>query len=193
MKKQFTKAFALILMGMFATTTAFAQGKGGHSHTTTDDDPVRGSDWEIFHFPKIDRETGVPIEEDGKIVFYDRSYYNGGKFDNLSIDKFPGHHWKGNDVAKMTSSNEIYFCNVATGEYLQVGDYWGENSMTNHAGIRYTLDTNGAVYTHANWAEFEKQDKTTSGDWICPKLEDSSKEGRCIGRMHVNDGVHGHF
>ena len=193
MKKQFTKAFALILMGMFATTTAFAQGKGGHSHTTTDEDPVRGSDWEIFHFPKIDRNTGEPIEEGGKVVFYDRHYYNGGKFDNLSIDKFPGHHWKGNDVAKMTSSNEIYFCNVATGEYLQVGDYWGENSMTNHAGIRYTLDTNGAVYTHANWAEFEKQDKTTSGYWICPKLEDSSKEGRCIGRMHVNDGVHGHF
>lgn len=193
MKKQFTKAFALILMGIFATTTAFAQGKGGHSHTTTDDDPVKGSGWEIFHFPKIDRETGQPVEEGGKVVFYDRHYYNGGKFDNLSIDKFPGHHWKGNDVAKMTSSNEIYFCNVATGEYLQVGDYWGENSMTNHAGIRYTLDTNGATFSHSDWKAFTQQDESLNGYWICPKLENSTKEGRCIGRMHVNDGIQGHY
>ncbi|MDY6249259.1 MAG: hypothetical protein SPL55_07525 [Prevotella sp.] len=194
MKNQITKIFALIVMGIFATTMVFAQGLGGHSHKTTAKDPKKGDDWEIIHFPKIDRNTGYAVVEGGKHVVYDRHYYTGGKFDNVTVDKFLGHHWKGHTIEEVAASGEqIYLCNVETGEYLQVGDYWGENTMTNHAGISYTLDATGATFARSTWGEFMNQDTNMNGYWICPVLQNSTKEGRCVGRMHKNDGIQGHF
>lgn len=194
MRKQVTRTLFVLAVSMVAVVSANAQGLGGHSHTTTSKDPKRGDNWEIFHFPKVDRNTGEPMQEGGQYVVYDRSYYTGGHFDNLVVEPFLGGHWKGQKIDNIASNEEIYLCNVKTGEYLQVGDYWGENSMTNHTGISYTLDSEGAIYGRRTWSEFVEQDKDgMTGYWICPVLTNSSKEGRCIGRMHKNDGIQGHF
>ena len=184
MKKLFTKTFALIAMGIFATTMAFAQGQGGHSHTTTEEDTQYGSEWEIFHFPNLDQNGA----HDG--TFKEIQYYNGGHFDNIKIKKMLGDHWVGRSLSELREGTEIFLCNMKTNEYMQIGDYWGENSMTNHSGITYTLQDAIPQRRVQGWSEFTNEE---NGYWLSAKLENSNKSDRAVGRTATSDGITGNF
>lgn len=177
MKQRTTKIIALVAMALFAVSTAFAQGTGGSDYANIEDDPNKGSDW-------------VLLTHNGKKY----SYFKG----NAKIDGYKtstkstllGFHWMGNRVEDV-ENDTIYICNVATGEYMQIGDYWGETSMINHAGLAYTLDKQterterSTVDAPIKWKDFAQ-----TGYWISPV---GVREDRCIGRMNVNDGLFGHF
>jgi len=186
MKKLFTKAFALTLMGIFATTMVFAQGAGGHDYSNVSGSP-KGGEWHTFHLPKIDAE-GNAIS--GK--FENIDYYHGGHFDNISVEKFYGHHWKGHTISELAANEPIYLCNALTGEYLQIGDYWGESAMTNHAGIEYRLEATTPKRKTDNWDNFRNDGQAY---WIRPDLSGAFTAGdeRTIGRMNIYDGPNGHF
>lgn len=177
MKQRTTKIIALVAMALFAVSTAFAQGTGGSDYANIEPDPNKGSDW-------------VLLTHNGKKY----SYFKG----NAKIDGYKtstkstllGFHWMGNRVEDV-ENDTIYICNVATGEYMQIGDYWGETSMINHAGLAYTLDKQterterSTVDAPIKWKDFAQ-----TGYWISPV---GVREDRCIGRMNVNDGLFGHF
>lgn len=177
MKQRTTKIIALVAMALFAVSTAFAQGTGGSDYANIEPDPNKGSDWEL-------------ITHNGKKY----SYFKG----NAKIDGYKtstkstllGFHWMGNRVEDV-ENDTLYICNVATGEYMQIGDYWGETSMINHAGLAYTLDKQterterSTEDNPTRWKDFAQ-----TGYWICPV---GVREDRCIGRMNVNDGLFGHF
>ena len=177
MKQRTTKIIALVAMALLAVSTAFAQGTGGSDYANIEDDPNKGSDW-------------VLLTHNGKKY----SYFKG----NAKIDGYKtstkstllGFHWMGNRVEDV-ENDTIYICNVATGEYMQIGDYWGETSMINHAGLAYTLDKQterterSTVDAPIKWKDFAQ-----TGYWISPV---GVREDRCIGRMNVNDGLFGHF
>lgn len=177
MKQRTTKIIALVAMALFAVSTAFAQGTGGSDYANIEPDPNKGSDW-------------VLLTHNGKKY----SYFKG----NAKIDGYKtstkstllGFHWMGNRVEDV-ENDTIYICNVATGEYMQIGDYWGETSMINHAGLAYTLDKQterterSTEDNPTRWKDFAQ-----TGYWISPV---GVREDRCIGRMNVNDGLFGHF
>lgn len=177
MKQRTTKIIALVAMALFAVSTAFAQGTGGSDYANIEPDPNKGSDW-------------VLLTHNGKKY----SYFKG----NAKIDGYKtstkstllGFHWMGNRVEDV-ENDTLYICNVATGEYMQIGDYWGETSMINHAGLAYKL------YKQTERTERSTEDNPTrwkdfaqTGYWISPV---GVREDRCIGRMNVNDGLFGHF
>lgn len=188
MKKLFTKTFALIMMGIFATTMAFAQmpTAGGHDYSNVIENNSKGSEWNLFHFPVINAD-GAAVSDQFENIWY----YNGGHFDNVSIEKFYGHHWRGHTIDELEAGEQIYFCNVKTGEYLQIGDYWGEAAMTNHAGIEYTLENTTLTRAAQNRNEFKGE--SSAGYWICPNLAGSDYTTRAIGRTNKHDGPQGHF
>ena len=193
MKKQITKVFALILMGIFATTMAFAQGTGGHDHTNVEkyaSGYTKGPEWELFHFPEYD-SNGNFIEVDGKKKLRSINYYNGGMYDELNIEKLKGFNWRGRLLNEVENGEEFFLCNMETGEYLQIGDYWGTNEMTNHVGITYQL-------TKAYSQRKKENNPAWNGDpafgyWLSPKMPGSDMPNRVIGRVTVNDGEQGHF
>ncbi|MBR1469700.1 MAG: hypothetical protein IJ605_06300 [Prevotella sp.] len=192
MKKQFTKAIAVVAMAFLANASALAQGQGGHSHVTVASN-TKGADWEIFHFPRINPNTGdLQTGADGK-TYYDRHYYYGDHFNDMTVNKFPGTHWKGHTLDDLGSSGQFYLCNVQTGEYLQIGDYWGSNTMTNHAGIPFNLAAATNSRKAANWNEF-KDDETAAGYWLCVNLDnqDDSRQ-KYVGRLHAGDGQQGNY
>ena len=171
MKKAFTKFIVLSAMLLLAVSSAFAQGKGGSDYAQKETSP-RGDEWEV-------------------IVFGDKKYdyFKGSDL----IDGFRsnsrarlGFHWKGHRVSEV-ESDTLYLCNVATGEYLQIGDYWGETGMVNHVGLAYGLQkqTSRPSRSGAAWPDF-----VTTGYYIAPL---DVREDRVIGRMNVNDGLFGHF
>ncbi len=200
MKKTFTKAFALILMGVFATTMAFAQGAGGHDHTNVEKwkttlapdekNYAKGPEWELFYFPEYDSNGNI-VEVDGKKKLRSINYYNGGKYDDLTIDKFKGGHWKGHTINELKEGEEFFLCNMETGEYLQIGDYWGTNEMTNHVGITYQLTKAYSQRKKENNPAWN--DDPAFGYWLSPKMPGSDMPNRVIGRVTVNDGEQGHF
>ena len=200
MRKQFTKAFALILMGLFATTMAFAQGDGGHDHTNVEKwkktlgpgekNYTKGPDWELFHFPEYDSNGNIVVVN-GKKKLRSINYYNGGQFDDLTIDKFKGGHWKGHTIDELREGEEFFLCNMATGEYLQIGDYWGTNEMTNHAGITYQLTKAYSQRKKENNALWK--DDPAFGYWLSPKMPGSETPNRVVGRVTVSDGQQGNF
>lgn len=177
MKQRTTKIIALVAMALFAVSTAFAQGTGGSDYAYIEDDPNKGSDW-------------VLLTHNGKKY----SYFKG----NAKIDGYKtstkstllGFHWMGNRVEDV-ENDTIYICNVATGEYMQIGDYWGETSMINHAGLAYKLDKQTTRTERSTQHNAERwKDFAQTGYWISPV---GVREDRCIGRMNVNDGLFGHF
>ncbi len=184
MKNLFTKVLALMAMGIIMATPAFSQGLGGHSHTNTEEDPLYGKDWEIFHFPNFDDEGN----HDG--TFREVSYYNGGNFDNIKVNKLLGDHWMGRSINELEEGTEVYLCNMKTHQYLQIGDYWGENSMTNHSGVPYKFES-GVPQRRVQAWEFFLNDE--NGYWLKAKLDGSKKVDRAVGRMAVSDGKNGHF
>lgn len=206
MKKQFTKTMVLILTGIFATTMAFAQGAGGHDHTNVEKwketlgpnekNYTKGPEWELFHFPEYETDangnpTSTIVQVNGKNKLRSINYYNGGQFDKLSADKFLGKHWKGHTIDDLGSSGEIFLCNMATGEYLQIGDYWGTNEMTNHAGITYKLTKAYSQRKKENNPLWNKDPE--HGYWLAPQLVGSDYPNRVVGRVTVFDGEQGHF
>lgn len=166
MKKAFTKFIVLSAMLLLAVSSAFAQGTGGSDYAQKETSP-RGDDWEV-------------------IVFGDKKYdYFKG---SALIDGFRsnsrarlGFHWKGHRVSEV-ESDTLYLCNVATGEYLQIGDYWGETGMINQVGLPYAL--------HKETSRPIRPTFTQTGYWFQPV---GVREDRVIGRMNVNDGLFGHF
>jgi len=166
MKKAFTKFIVLSAMLLLAVSSAFAQGTGGSDYAQKETSP-RGDEWEV-------------------IVFGDKKYdyFKGSDL----IDGFRsnsrarlGFHWKGHRVSEV-ESDTLYLCNVATGEYLQIGDYWGETGMVNQMGLPYILykETSRPI----------RPTFTQTGYWFQPV---GVREDRVIGRMNVNDGLFGHF
>lgn len=177
MKQRTTKIIALVAMALLAVSTAFAQGTGGSDYAYIEDDPNKGSDWEL-------------LTHNGKKY----SYFKG----NAKIDGYKtstkstllGFHWMGNRVEDV-ENDTLYICNVATGEYMQIGDYWGETSMINHAGLAYKLDKQTTRTERSTQHNAERwKDFAQTGYWISPV---GVREDRCIGRMNVNDGLFGHF
>lgn len=193
MKKQITKVFALILMGIFATTMAFAQGTGGHDHTNVEkyaSGYTKGPEWELFHFPEYDSNGNI-IEVDGKKKLRSINYYNGGVYDELNIEKLKGFNWKGRLLNEVENGEEFFLCNMATGEYLQIGDYWGTNEMTNHAGITYQLTKAYSQRKKENNPAWNAD--PAYGYWLSPKMPGSDMPDRVVGRVTVNDGIQGHY
>lgn len=166
MKQRTTKIIALVAMALFAVSSAFAQGTGGSDYAQKETSS-RGDEWEV-------------------IVFGDKKYdYFKG---SALIDGFRsnsrarlGFHWKGHRVSEV-ESDTLYLCNVATGEYLQIGDYWGETGMINQMGLPYILykETSRPI----------RPTFTQTGYWFQPV---GVREDRVVGRMNVNDGLFGHF
>ena len=117
MKRKIT----LLLMALMVMTTAFSQTTRSKGEAR-----IRGTvngDWETITF-------------DDKDYLY---FLGNDQVDNTTINThLLGHHWKGQDFTKFIGDS-IYFCNVETGEYLQIGDLWGENGMTSHVGIPYKI------------------------------------------------------
>lgn len=171
MKQRTTKIIALVAMALFAVSSAFAQGTGGSDYAQKETSP-RGDEWEV-------------------IVYGDKKYdyFKGSDL----IDGFRsnsrarlGFHWKGHKLSEV-ENDTLYLCNVATGQYLQIGDYWGETGMVNHVGLAYGLQkqTSRPSRSGAAWPDF-----VTTGYYIAPL---DVREDRVIGRMNVNDGLFGHF
>lgn len=181
MKQRTTKIIALVAMAVLAVSTAFAQGnwrEGGSNLNITNPgmvkpDATKGAEWEIITFNDVDY-----------------SYFKGSeRIDTIRSSKrsMLGFHWKGNELSKVLNDT-IYLCNVATGEYMQVGEYWGETGMINHVGLPYMLKhgySQRAKQQHVfpNWPE-------TEGYFL--QILDQ-RENRVVGRMNRNDGKPGHF
>lgn len=163
------RTITLILMAFMTITMTFAQRSKGEG-------AVHGSvtsypDWETYNM-------------DGKSY----NYFKGNdRVDTIKVENMLGKHWKGNEV-DIIGDQEIYLCNVATGEYLLVGDYWGETSMTNHVGLSYKL-LPGTSTRRSGWGGV-LPDMESGTYWIQPT---GVREERVIGRASRNDGVAGHF
>lgn len=160
------RTITLILMAFMTITMTFAQRSKGEA-------AVPGSvtsypDWETYNM-------------DGKSY----NYFKGNdRVDTIKVENMLGKHWKGNEV-DIIGDQEIYLCNVATGEYLLVGDYWGETSMTNHVGLSYKLLPGTST---RQWGKLPDMESGTY--WIQPT---GVREERVIGRASRNDGDAGHF
>lgn len=163
------RTITLILMAFMTITMTFAQRSKGEA-------AVPGSvtsypDWETYNM-------------DGK----NYNYFKGNdRVDTIKVENMLGKHWKGNEV-DIIGDQEIYLCNVATGEYLLVGDYWGETSMTNHVGLSYKL-LPGTSTRRSEWGGV-LPDMGSGTYWIQPT---GVREERVIGRASRNDGDAGHF
>lgn len=160
----------MILMAFMTITMTFAQRSKGEGavHGSESD---YGPDWEVFIM-------------DGKRY----NYFKGNdRVDTIKVENMLGKHWKGNEV-DIIGNQEIYLCNVATGEYLLVGDYWGETSMTNHVGLSYKL-LPGTSTRRSEWGGV-LPDMGSGTYWIQPT---GVREERVIGRASRNDGDAGHF
>lgn len=164
------RTITLILMAFMTITMTFAQRSKGEGavHGSESD---YGPDWEVFKM-------------DGKRY----NYFKGNdRVDTIKVENMLGKHWKGNEV-DIIGDQEIYLCNVATGEYLLVGDYWGETSMTNHVGLSYKL-LPGTSTRRSGWGGV-LPDMGSGTYWIQPT---GVREERVIGRASKNDGDAGHF
>ena len=161
------RTITLILMAFMTITMTFAQRSKGESEVPGSVSPY-GADWEVFNLK-------------GKSY----NYFKGNdRVDTIKVENMLGKHWKGNEV-DIIGDQEIYLCNVATGEYLLVGDYWGETSMTNHVGMSYKLLPGTST---RQWGELPDMGSGTY--WIQPT---GVREERVIGRASRNDGDAGHF
>ncbi|MBO6296984.1 MAG: hypothetical protein J6M54_05615 [Prevotella sp.] len=164
------RTITLILMAMMTITMTFAQRSKGEAAVPGSKSDY-GPDWEAYNM-------------DGKSY----NYFKGNDaIDAITVENLLGQHWKGNEV-DIIGDQEIYLCNVATGEYLLVGDYWGETSMTNHVGMPYKL-LPGTSTRRSEWGG-PLADMGSDTYWIQPS---GVREARVIGRASRNDGVSGHF
>lgn len=161
------RTITLILMAFMTITMTFAQRSKGESEVPGSVSPY-GADWEAYNM-------------DGKSY----NYFKGNdRVDTIKVENMLGKHWKGNEV-DIIGDQEIYLCNVATGEYLLVGDYWGETSMTNHVGMSYKLLPGTST---RRWGILPDMGSGTY--WIQPT---GVREERVIGRASRGDGDAGHF
>ena len=161
------RTITLILMAFMTITMTFAQRPKGESAVPGSVSPY-GADWEAYNM-------------DGKSYNY---FKGNARVDTIKVENMLGKHWKGNEV-DIIGDQEIYLCNVATGEYLLVGDYWGETSMTNHVGLSYKLLPGEST---RRWGKLPDMESGTY--WIQPT---GVREERVIGRASKNDGEAGHF
>ena len=161
------RTITLILMAFMTITMTFAQRSKGESEVPGSVSPY-GADWEVFNLK-------------GKSYNY---FKGNAAVDAITVENLLGKHWKGNEV-DIIGDQEIYLCNVATGEYLLVGDYWGETSMTNHVGMSYKLLPRTST---RRWGVLPDMGSGTY--WIQPT---GVREERVIGRASRNDGDAGHF
>ena len=161
------RTITLILMAFMTITMTFAQRSKGESVVPGSVSPY-GADWELFNLK-------------GKSYNY---FKGNAAIDAITVENLLGKHWKGNEV-DIIGDQEIYLCNVATGEYLLVGDYWGETSMTNHVGLSYKLLPGTSM---RQWGILPDMGSGTY--WIQPT---GVREERVIGRASRNDGDAGHF
>ena len=161
------RTITLILMAFMTITMTFAQRSKGESEVPGSVSPY-GADWEVFNLK-------------GKSYNY---FKGNAAVDAITVENLLGKHWKGNEV-DIIGDQEIYLCNVATGEYLLVGDYWGETSMTNHVGMSYKLLPGTST---RQWGILPDMGSGTY--WIQPT---GVREERVIGRASRNDGDAGHF
>ena len=160
------RTITLILMAFMTITMTFAQRSKGEA--AVPGSVTKYPDWETYNM-------------DGK----NYNYFKGNdRVDTIKVENMLGKHWKGNEV-DIIGDQEIYLCNVATGEYLLVGDYWGETSMTNHVGLSYKLLRGEST---RQWGILPDMESGTY--WIQPT---GVREERVIGRASRNDGVAGHF
>ena len=164
------RTITLILMAFMTITMTFAQRSKGESVVPGSVSPY-GADWEAYNM-------------DGKSYNY---FKGNARVDTIKVENMLGKHWKGNEV-DIIGDQEIYLCNVATGEYLLVGDYWGETSMTNHVGMSYKL-LPGTSTRRSEWGGV-LPDMGSGTYWIQPT---GVREERVIGRASKNDGEAGHF
>lgn len=161
------RTITLILMAFMTITMTFAQRPKGEAEVPGSVSPY-GTDWEAYNM-------------DGKSYNY---FKGNARVDTIKVENMLGKHWKGNEV-DIIGDQEIYLCNVATGEYLLVGDYWGETSMTNHVGLSYKLLPGTST---RRWGVLPDMGSGTY--WIQPT---GVREERVIGRASRNDGEAGHF
>lgn len=158
MKRRIT----LLLMALMVVSTALPQttrskGESKFPGSTS----RRGANWEKFTI------SGKSYE-----------YFKGSKeVDEQTTEKLLGFHWKGSKYTDVIGE-ELYLCNMETGEYLQIGDLWGENGMTSHVGIPYKLIV-GTSTRHWNGT---LSDMGSDTYWLQPL---NVRENRVVGRAAV--------
>lgn len=162
------RRITLLLVGLMTIAPVFSQTtrskgssqlKGGISE--------KGANWETF-----------TVVENGVEKTYD--YFLGSEsVDGLTTEKLLGQHWKGRDY-KTVLGDTVYFVNVATGEYMQIGDFWGENSVTSHVGIPYKIISGTSTRKAGVLSDMGKDTY-----WLQPL---DVREARVIGRSDVYNG-----
>lgn len=189
MKKQFRKITALVALALLAVPNAFAQ--------TDPDNTLEGT---TYPGGSNFGTSGGTIKENPKGADWETLVYGGKEYTyfkgNAKIDGYTtsnqallGFHWMGHSVDEVLGvADTIYLCNVATGEYLQIGEYWGSSAMVNHVGLPYRIVKGYSQrawqqQVFPNWAEKE-------GYFIQAA---AVQEGKFVGRMSRNDGQLGHF
>ena len=165
------KSITLFLMVLMAVTAAFSQTQRSRGESSiAGGSSDKGADWEVFTFGGVG---------------YD--YFKGSTtVDKITTDAhLLGFHWKGNDLIV---NDTIYLCNVATGEYMQIGELWGENGMTSHVGIPYKI-ISGSSTRRPEWGG-PLGDMQSDTYWIQPL---AVRQERVIGRAARGGGKSGHF
>ncbi|MBR1468708.1 MAG: hypothetical protein IJ605_01130 [Prevotella sp.] len=75
--------------------------------------------------------------------------YGDSWVDDISAQSLLGHHWKGRSIEeamRLTGGEDLYLVNVKTGEYLDLGDYWGVRVIANEVGSPLTFEPAKSVW-----------------------------------------------
>ena len=168
------RTITLILMTLLvigsanAQTTKRSKGKSILSgNPTYTESSYRGGDWEVFKF------------EDKRYHYF----LGNDAVDNIDVDQhLLGFHWRGKDL---TLNDSIYLCNMETGEYLEIGGLWGENTVTSHVGIPFKIKEGTST---RRWGVLS--DMGSDVYWIQPL---DVREDRVLGRAALGGGTNGHF
>ena len=91
--------------------------------------------------------VSLPLSADG--FLFDKPL---DEIDGINAEKLLGLHWPGREMTG--NMEDVYLCNVETGEYLDLGDMWGSSAIASHIGIPLYFEKGTSVLGY-------------DGYWIC--------------------------
>ncbi len=114
--------------------------------------------------------VSLPLSADG--FLFDKPL---DEIDGINAEKLLGLHWPGREMTG--NMEDVYLCNVETGEYLDLGDMWGSSAIASHIGIPLYFEKGTSVLGY-------------DGYWICQ----TGVGAQCaLGRVSHADGAMGSF
>lgn len=125
--------------------------------------------------------------------------------DNLTIGQLDGHHWGGKKLTIGENMSKVYFVNKKTGEYLVLGQSWGNTPMQDYTGTLFNLI--GGQYCRADdWGKPGGKQAKYQVDGTDPVLGDkAARNGKgylislahdeeiVLGRTQTSSGLQGTF